>query len=431
MTYTTIFEKLVCLIQLISTSWLDIAFLGISLFLVFLLCLKKISRKTSFLLITLACVSLFGIIIYQYFEQLNKMTDTLIDNLFTSIYFPSTYAYLFILIMIDVVAITNLLNPKKEKTYKTIHGIFFLMTNFVLTIILEIIAKNKIDIFSKESLFSNTNLITLLEFSMNLFILWIVVLAVAYFINIITEHVMISKENKVLEKEPANIEEPVMATKNLALEADFNDNKSIKVPSLEPTVTSAFVPDTTQNHFIPTFTPSLNNNVLETQNTYMDSTYYSSNLKESEQTTMNYNQFVPTMNSNNNRYEKEENNIANNTFDLSSFIPKKQDIRPLQDLNTVPSTNQIFEQILRNELPVINPEPVSTSVPKIDVAIEQEKSTYTLNDYRIFNKMLKDIREHNQSNSIRIDKNLEYRLITKYSTETYNMFKKMLKIYSN
>ena len=44
--------------------------------------------------------------------------------------------------------------------------------------------------------------------------------------------------------------------------------------------------------------------------------------------------------------------------------------------------------------------------------------------------MLKDIREHNESNSISIDKNLEYRLITKYSTETYDMFKKMLKIYS-
>ena len=46
--------------------------------------------------------------------------------------------------------------------------------------------------------------------------------------------------------------------------------------------------------------------------------------------------------------------------------------------------------------------------------LENEKNTYTLNDYRIFNKMLKDIKEHNQNNSITIDKNLEYRLITKY-----------------
>lgn len=45
--------------------------------------------------------------------------------------------------------------------------------------------------------------------------------------------------------------------------------------------------------------------------------------------------------------------------------------------------------------------------------------------------MLKDIREHNHNNSITIDKNLEYRLITKYSTETYDLFKRMLKNYSN
>ena len=62
---------------------------------------------------------------------------------------------------------------------------------------------------------------------------------------------------------------------------------------------------------------------------------------------------------------------------------------------------------------------------------DSEKITYSLNDYRIFNKMLKDIKEHNQSNTIQIDKMLEYRLITKYSSETYDMFKRMLKNYSN
>ena len=43
--------------------------------------------------------------------------------------------------------------------------------------------------------------------------------------------------------------------------------------------------------------------------------------------------------------------------------------------------------------------------------------------------MLKDIKEYNAGSVISIDKNLEYRLITKYSSENYNMFKKMLKIY--
>ena len=45
--------------------------------------------------------------------------------------------------------------------------------------------------------------------------------------------------------------------------------------------------------------------------------------------------------------------------------------------------------------------------------------------------MLKDIKEHNGNNSVTIDKMMEYRLITKYSNEAYDMFKTMLKIYSN
>ena len=45
--------------------------------------------------------------------------------------------------------------------------------------------------------------------------------------------------------------------------------------------------------------------------------------------------------------------------------------------------------------------------------------------------MLKDIKDHNESSRISIDKNLEYRLITKYSNETYESFKRMLKNYSN
>lgn len=103
-----------------------------------------------------------------------------------------------------------------------------------------------------------------------------------------------------------------------------------------------------------------------------------------------------------------------NDFILNDFIPKKQ-----ETIIPVPLTNDmIFEKILNNDLPIIREE-------------KEETNNYTLNDYRIFNKMLHEIKEHNQNNTITIDKDLEYRLITKYSTETFNMFKKMLKIYSN
>lgn len=439
MKYTTIFEKIFCLFDLISQSWIDIVFLGFVLFLVLLLGLKKISRKKCFLFTTLACSCLFGYKIWQYFEPLSKMMDSLIDHLFTSIYFPSTYVYLFILMMVDVVTIVSLFNPRGEKIYKTIHGIFFVMINFVLTIILEMIAKNDIDIFSKESLFSNTSLVTLLEFSMSLFILWLIIMIVVYVVNIITEHVIITKSNIELKKAPANTNiSSAINVSAMEVNTDYSvDDQLEKEPqtNLSSNVVS-FAPDTTQNHFIPSLNHATNsydtiptytyrpnydqkvNNVFS----YQTPDYSNSGVVNSTQT--NY-----SVNANHSSYNFENNQSNDIGFDLSSFIPRKQDIRPIQSLTQQNQTSEIFEQILKNELPIMQPESATSSLSK-DIE-EQEKNTYTLNDYRIFNKMLKDIREHNQSNSIQIDKNLEYRLITKYSTETYNMFKKMLKIYSN
>ena len=102
----------------------------------------------------------------------------------------------------------------------------------------------------------------------------------------------------------------------------------------------------------------------------------------------------------------------------------------------LPELRKIAKKIVKEEKkniiePVITPEITKEIPAPIENNINSLKDTYTLNDYRIFNKMLKDIREHNENNSIIIDKNLEYRLITKYSSETYDMFKTMLKIYSN
>ena len=401
MKYTNVFEKLLCIFDLVSGSWIDIAFIVIAAISLVLLAIKKISKKRCFLLVFLSCLCLFLYTIYQYFEPLSIMMNSLIDNLFTTIYFPSTYAYLFTLIVTDIVTIANLLNPKVEKTYKTIHGICFIIINFILTLVLEMIAKYNIDIFSKKSLFSNTDFITLLEFSMNIFIVWLASLFIVYLINTITEHIIIAKERKVLKTNPVKILVPEITISNDELKEEYNKvSDTIEVPTTEPKFIP-FIPDTTTNHFIPTIATDAE--VKPLPNAY----HFEKETKTQpipEVKTPTYQYTAPTS--------------MENTFDLSAFIPKKQEVSPIQSMTN--QTDQIFDQILKNETFVDYGE-----------SIKSEKDSYTLNDYRIFNKMLKDIREHNESNSISIDKNLEYRLITKYSTETYHMFQKMLKIYSN
>ena len=401
MTYTTIFEKLLCLFNMISTSWVYIAFSSISILLVALLVFKKISKKVCVTLMLFLTKLVLGYTIYIYYEDVNNLINLIVDNIFLNIYFPSFYVYLFILILINIVGIYSLLKPKLEKSYKIINTTCLIISNFILALILEVISVNNIEIFKKESIFTNTNLVTLLELSVNIFIIWLISLASMFLINVITERIILRKESKTLEYASANLMPKEIIVSNNSIEEEYNTSYSNPLKPVSNIIETSY-------KFLPDFKIDIKAIEEGAPNTNINSTII--------------------------------NNNYNNTFDLSAFIPKKQEVKPI---NIQEENNSVFEQILNNQLPLVKEETknikeavvATEAMNEIPAPIENKinslKDTYTLNDYRIFNKMLKDIREHNASNSIIIDKNLEYRLITKYSSETYDMFKTMLKIYSN
>ena len=321
MKYMGILEKLLLIVKLIESSLVYIIFIGIIFLTLFLLLRKQISKKVCFIIDLLSTMILTGYTIINNYEYLSKTFDNIMNNIFTNIYFPSIYTYLFVLIFVNIIGITSLLKVTFNKTYKTINAICVLIINFILVLILEIIAKNEIDLFTKSSLFSNTSLVMLLELSVNVFIVWLISIIIIYLANIIAERKIIIATNKELTKKPA-------------------------------------------------ITNQLELTIVDDKEEYLN----------------NDNKFIP-------------NELTPLTNDIS------------------------INNILNNEVPLVKEEPKPLFI--------EERDTYTLNDYKIFNKMLKDIKEHNEGSVISIDKNLEYRLITKYSTEKYDMFKKMLKIYSN
>ena len=359
MKYMGILEKLLLIVKMIESSLVYIIFIGIIFLTLFLLLRKQISKKVCFIIDLLSTMILTGYTIINNYEYLSKTFDNIMNNIFTNIYFPSIYTYLFVLIFVNIIGITSLLKVTFNKTYKTINAICVLIINFILVLILEIIAKNEIDLFTKSSLFSNTSLVMLLELSVNVFIVWLISIIIIYLANIIAERKIIIATNKELTKKPAITNQLELTIVDDKEEYLNNDNK--------------FIP----KELLQEKTPVLSNQY----------------------------KFIPPTPKKN-----------DNSFDLSSFIPKTNELAPL--------TNDIsINNILNNEVPLVKEEPKPLFI--------EERDTYTLNDYKIFNKMLKDIKEHNEGSVISIDKNLEYRLITKYSTEKYDMFKKMLKIYSN
>jgi len=386
MKYTNILEKLLCLFNIVKTSWIDITFLVIVVVSLILLFRKKISTKMCYIINVISSSILITFVIINNIESLSKTFESVVDYTFTNIYFPSIYVYLVILVVMNLFCILSLFKVRLDGKYKVVNGVSMLVINFVLALILDVIARDNVDLFKKTSLFSNTDLVVMMEFSVTVFLIWCVINLIMYLADNITEKIIIKKNVKELNDNKVDMS---------ALSVTINVDKDEVMDEYVDSTNDALDEDV-KGKFIPV--ELLNNSTDGIQNT----------------------KFIPDI-------DKINNNYIDNSFDLSSLIPQKQGLSVITNninyvndsANYYNNSNELLNSILSNDLPFVIKEE------------KNERDTYTLNDYRIFNKMLKDIKEHNDSNRISIDKNLEYRLITKYSTEAYDMFKKMLKNYSN
>lgn len=394
MKYTNILEKLMCIVEIISANWMYSAFLGAVLLLLILLAIKLISKKTCFISILTIHLCLLGYTIFINNKELGSIGNDLINDFFMNIYFPSTYVYLFILAFIDIATIVSVMSSTCSKVYKWINGIFFFIIQFISVLILELLSKNKIDIFSQTSLFTNKNLIMLLEFSINVFIVWILTIIFVYTTNIITEKISLSRIKHKTKESDLTVADMTTLTADIDLTKETNPTEEQPEPvyinqSVVPVVEPIQVP-------------------------YIEPIQEPVNMENNLNTNINNNIITPVLN-----------------------IEPVINTTPVLEVNTqeVVSEPLNIEELIPQKTETIIPEPIMNTNPinfqENIIEENKDETNYTLNDYRIFNKMLKEIKEHNHSNTITINKDLEYRLITKYSTETYNMFKKMLKTYAN
>ena len=178
MTYLSIIEKLRILLDMLLDFKFILIFVILLLLLTFLYAIRRINRKKYALMMLSTFILLFAISIISNYKVLANTFDNFTTIFFGNIYFPSIYVYIGVLVICFITFITSILNTMLKKIYKIINSIMFVCNNILLIIVLNIIAKNKIDIFSVSSLYTNNNLVAILEISMNLFILLFILLIV-------------------------------------------------------------------------------------------------------------------------------------------------------------------------------------------------------------------------------------------------------------
>lgn len=118
---------------------------------------------------------IFIFIITKYMKIIPTLVDNLINQIFLTLYFPSIGVYMLLLIIINIGFIYTLIK-NIHKSYKILTGIISIILDLLFIIIINIILDNKIDITSEITLYTNSNLLVLLELSTALFVSWILLI---------------------------------------------------------------------------------------------------------------------------------------------------------------------------------------------------------------------------------------------------------------
>lgn len=243
-------EKLDVLKQIIvSSPFLAFVFIALVGAVIFMLGQKnkKMEKKNQIVIYVL----MLSLIIMKYGSTLTSLLDGLMDNIFSTIYFPTPVAYIIMFLVTNILMLYSISSKKIVKSVKRINISAFAIISFLSFTALDLIVKNNINIYSKESLYTNTNLLVTIELAMILFAIWIIILSLIYLINKVTNQVeeplrTVTVEERPIyqynepiltayEKEiPSHSEVHAMLQKNQVYACNpdlYNDNGSVKFPS--------------------------------------------------------------------------------------------------------------------------------------------------------------------------------------------------------
>lgn len=439
MTYLSIIEKLRILLDMLLDFKFILIFVILLLILTFLYAIRRISGKKYALMMLSTFIMLFAISIISNYKVLANTFDNFTTIFFGNIYFPSIYVYIGVLVICFITFITSILNTMLKKIYKIINSIMFVFNNILLIIVLNIIAKNKIDIFSVSSLYTNNNLVAILEISMNLFILWVLSLIIVYTTNCICDRIMV-KKRVVVDSNVSNtlevfndINEDINVNNDIFNEVDtqtMNDTNLDNINSVnkEASITIDVTPDTVVVRDIKeehgtTFEDILNGNIevvyYQNDNTCNDLEYGIVNPQEIYENKYNYQ--IENKSKNDTSFQDIVKNIEDNTIEeQDKSFEKKKLVEDRLIINTVSLDDLKKEDTIEE---VKNNKNIDTI--KEDI-ITNSDNDYTIDDYKKISKMLKALKIHASGSNISVDDAVTISLISNYSIDDCVKFKEIL-----
>ena len=451
MKYLSILEKFKILFDTLMSFKFIFVLVILMLILTILFTCKKLNNKKYVIFMSLSMILTFIISIIRNHKVLFNTFDNFTTIFFNGIYFPSIYIYISVLLIISLAFITSILNSKKKKIYKIINSITFIINNIFFVIILNIIAKNSINVFEMSSLYTNNSLVAILELNMGLFILWVTALSVVYITNTICDKIT-SKKTVKEEVTIKDIDEEISTTKELLPKEKIVFNEDVtKIPEVIQTVEEVSSDTNIETNDRVTFNDILNGLVPVT--------YYDNEINN-----QNYNitnpQEIYEGNYNNLKLELEKNTIkkVEPIMDKISEVKEVEDVPKVKieklpeiKVNIIKAKDIINDDTLNINLDTVEDKTlkikkenmkknlISNTISLNDLIKQDEEiketskvidtindESYSLNDYKKIVEMLKEIKNNSNKNNISIDDAVTMSLINNYSIDDCVKFKEIL-----
>ena len=147
-------------------------------------------------------VSLFILlsIIFIYHASLSKIFDYMMNHFFIAIYFPDIAIYLAAIIAMNIIVWISIFSFQTSESIKKLNSIIYVIMNYLLFMILSIINKNNLDVFTQSSIYGNKKATALIELSSIVFVVWIIFLILYRIILVYIRKEYKPKVKKVIVK---------------------------------------------------------------------------------------------------------------------------------------------------------------------------------------------------------------------------------------
>ena len=183
-------------------------------------------------------------------STLFELFDNVVDGLFMTLYFPNFITLFVVIIISAIICLITVFKKNMPKSIRITNFTGFAIVQTLFCLVLVAIKSNDINIYKENALYSNSDVLTLMQILMGVFLLQIVTVCVITLINRITE--MVEEKDNILTdkvkpvtnneeiisdeiKEHQNKKPVVLQAKLISLKDVSLEDKQPKAQKLEKT----------------------------------------------------------------------------------------------------------------------------------------------------------------------------------------------------